>query len=391
MRDIDNRELGLCDKPIKIEIENLNSYYTNKLISCYGVVLEISPTLKEKSAEMHIKYLKVIGLKKNHSVINIGSAIKLIISYDQFDLVKLGDIIEITGIYKLHNADLIAYKKTFKPEYVIQVITIKVLNEIDLFKPNNEEISFIKKLSKEPNIQKRIACSIFPAIFGRDDIKMICALIIFMNHLNSYNQFGISLLLIGEPGTSKSKILRCLEDLFPTLVYEYRENSDIKFEWTNTKYKIEGSPWKRTGLIDLAKKGLIIIDNLEEKKPYHIKHIEDVLSNRSMKSTIISAVRTKENKYNFKIPVVDNIKISKKKSLIRDFDIIFVLVNKPNKLNDILEVEHILSIGNNDEGDIIPQDLLKKYITYARNNYNPVLSRLASIDIKEFFNKIKAL
>lgn len=74
-----------------------------------------------------------------------------------------------------------------------------------------------------------------------------------------------------------------------------------------------------------------------------------------------------------------------------DFDIIFVLVNKPNKLNDILEVEHILSIGNNDEGDIIPQDLLKKYITYARNNYNPVLSRLASIDINEFFNKIKAL
>lgn len=332
-----------------------------------------------------------LNLKKNHSEINIGSAIKVIISYDQFDIVKLGDIIGITGIYKLDNADSKPYKKISKPEYVIQVRTIKVLNEIDLFKPNNEEISFIKKLSKKPNIQKRIACSIFPEIFGRDNIKMICALIIFMNHLNPMNQFCISLLIIGEPGTSKSKILSSLEDLFPNLVYKYRANSDIKFEGTNTMYKIEGSPWKRTGLIDLAKKGLIVIDNLEEKKPYHIKFIEDVLSNRSMKSSIISAIRTKENKYNFKIPVVDNIKISKKKSLVRDFDIIFILVNKPNKQNDNLEVEHILSIGNNDEKDIIPRDLLKKYITYARTNYNPVLSKLATNDIDEFFNKIKAL
>ncbi len=391
IRDIDNQDLNFCDKTIKIEIENLNSYYANKLISCFGKVLEISPTLKDKSAQMYIKYLKVISLKKNHTEINIASAIKVITCFDQFVLVKLGDIIEITGIYRPHQVNFIRNKKLSKFEYVIQAKTVRILNEIDLLKPNNEEISFIKKLSKKPNIQKRIASSIFPEIFGRDDIKMMCALIIFMNHLKSYNQFGISLLLIGEPGTSKSKILGSLRDLFPNLVYEYNENSDIKFECTNTKYKIEGTPWKRTGLIDLANKGLIIIDNLEERKPYHIKYIEDVLSNRSMKSSIISAVRIEENKYNFKIPVVDNLKMSKKKSLIRNFDMIFILVNKPNKLYDILEVEYILSIGNNDKEDIISQDLLKKYITYARNNYNPELSSLALIDINEFFNKIKAL
>jgi replicative DNA helicase Mcm len=72
-----------------------------------------------------------------------------------------------------------------------------------------DDLIAIEKLSKEPLIQKKIARSVAPPIYGRDDLKMACALSLFGGSRRrkpggGFKRGDIHVLFVGDPGTGKS-------------------------------------------------------------------------------------------------------------------------------------------------------------------------------------------
>jgi len=137
-------------------------------------------------------------------------SVQAILKHDLVDYVKPGDRVNVLGIFKSVLATSMRSQNSTLFKTYIEVNYIdpeeKSDQDIDITKEEKEEIL---KLAKEPMIQKKIARSIAPTIYGRDDLKIACALSLFGGTKKrkpggGYKRGDIHVLFVGDPGTGKS-------------------------------------------------------------------------------------------------------------------------------------------------------------------------------------------
>lgn len=81
-----------------------------------------------------------------------------------------------------------------------------------------------KRMASSPNIYEKIANSIAPSIFGALDIKKAIACLLFGGSRKRLpdgltRRGDINVLLLGDPGTAKSQLLKFVERVAPIGVY----------------------------------------------------------------------------------------------------------------------------------------------------------------------------
>jgi hypothetical protein len=140
----------------------------------------------------------------------IPRAIQGILTYDLVDTIKPGDRIQLMGIYKSVLAQSIKGLNSTLFKTYIDVNYLDPEDKSDEFIDiTKDDLIAIEKLSKEPLIQKKIARSVAPPIYGRDDLKMACALSLFGGSRRrkpggGFKRGDIHVLFVGDPGTGKS-------------------------------------------------------------------------------------------------------------------------------------------------------------------------------------------
>ena len=88
----------------------------------------------------------------------------------------------------------------------------------------SEEEELFRRLAATPNIYERIARSIAPSIYGSEDIKKSIACLLFGGSRKRMpdgltRRGDINVLLLGDPGTAKSQLLKFVEKVAPVGVY----------------------------------------------------------------------------------------------------------------------------------------------------------------------------
>lgn len=86
-----------------------------------------------------------------------------------------------------------------------------------------EEQEFLN-LARQPDIYNRISDSIAPSIYGSQDIKKAIACLLFGGSRKRLpdgltRRGDINVLLLGDPGTAKSQLLKFVEQVSPIGVY----------------------------------------------------------------------------------------------------------------------------------------------------------------------------
>uniref|UniRef100_A0A6P7GKM2 DNA replication licensing factor Mcm5-like n=1 Tax=Diabrotica virgifera virgifera TaxID=50390 RepID=A0A6P7GKM2_DIAVI len=89
---------------------------------------------------------------------------------------------------------------------------------------SSEEESTFRRLAALPNIYERLATSIAPSIYGSADIKKAIACLLFGGSRKRLpdgltRRGDINILLLGDPGTAKSQLLKFVEKVAPIAVY----------------------------------------------------------------------------------------------------------------------------------------------------------------------------
>lgn len=91
---------------------------------------------------------------------------------------------------------------------------------------SDEDKRIIRELSTDPRIGERIVRSIAPSIYGYKHIKQAVALSLFGGCAKQGGTGGthrvrgdINILLLGDPGTAKSQILKYAEKIAPRAIY----------------------------------------------------------------------------------------------------------------------------------------------------------------------------
>ena len=87
-----------------------------------------------------------------------------------------------------------------------------------------EEEDMFRRLAADPNIYDRITKSIAPSIYGAVDMKKAIACLLFGGSRKRMpdglcRRGDINVLMLGDPGTAKSQLLKFVENVAPVGVY----------------------------------------------------------------------------------------------------------------------------------------------------------------------------
>ncbi|MFW9936445.1 MAG: minichromosome maintenance protein MCM [Candidatus Thorarchaeota archaeon] len=347
----------------------------------------------------------------------IPRSIQAILTYDLVDSVKPGDRIKVMGIFRsvLAQSTKSINSTLFKTFIDVNFIDPEDKGE-DLIDLSKEERKLIEDLSKEPLIQRKIARSIAPTIYGREDLKLACALTLFAGTRKKkpgggYKRGDIHILFVGDPGTGKSEILKSAIDVSPRGLYTSGKGSTaVGLTAAVIKDSDTGQMNLEAGAVVLANGGVAAIDEFDKMDPADRSALHEAMEQQTVsiakagivatlkaQTAIIAAANPRSGRYDrYKTPTQN---INLPPSLLSRFDLIFVVVDRPDPADDAQMAEFILKNsmieseeeleGVSDEIAPISGDLLKKYIKHARRTCNPILSEEAKERIKEFYLELR--
>lgn len=339
---------------------------------------------------------------------------EVILLNDLIDCARPGEEIEVTGIYT-NNFDLSLNTKNGFPVFSTVLEANYVTKKHDLFsayKLTQEDKEEIEKLSKDPRIGERIAKSIAPSIYGHEDIKTAIALAMFggqeKNVKGKHRLRGdINVLLLGDPGTAKSQFLKYIEKTGQRAVYTTGKGASavgltalvhkdpVTREWT-----LEG------GALVLADKGICLIDEFDKMNDQDRVSIHEAMEQQSIsiskagivtslqaRCSVIAAANPIGGRYDSSKNFSQNVELTD--PIISRFDILCVVKDAVDPVTDEMLAQFVVNSHSKSQAkggqmdsmsesqediqaaarsvdpEILPQDLLKKYITYSKLNIFP--------------------
>jgi len=105
-------------------------------------------------------------------------------------------------------------------------------------------------------------------------------------------------------------------------------------------------------------------------------------------TTVLAAGNPKLGRFDPYTPIPQQIDISP--ALLSRFDVLFVIRDLPNKIQDESIASHVLQEHKQEViRDVIPQKLLRKYISYAKQKIKPKLTDEAIEEIKSFYVNLR--
>ncbi len=294
----------------------------------------------------------------------------------------------------------------------------KETKDFENIKINDEDEKNIIKLSKDPNIIDKFSKSIAPSIYGLDVIKKALVLQLFggvrkLMKDGTRIRGDIHILMVGDPGTAKSQLLRYMTLISPRSVFAFGKGSSaagltaaaVRDDFGEGRWTLEA------GALVLADNGFVAIDELDKMDQRDTASMHEAMEQQSVtiskagimatlksRCSILAAANPKFGRYDPLKTITEQIDFPP--PLLSRFDIIFKLIDTPNRDNDSRLAGHILtthrigeiyrSLENNnldikvpDEENFLPEidkDLIRKYVSYAKNKIFPRLSNEA-IDI----------
>ncbi|KAJ3671882.1 hypothetical protein LUZ60_007961 [Juncus effusus] len=356
---------------------------------------------------------------------------EVILLNDLIDCARPGEEIEVTGIYT-NNFDLSLNTKNGFPVFATMVEANYVAKKHDLFsayKLTDEDKAEIEQLAKDPRIGERIVKSIAPSIYGHEDIKTAIALAMFggqekFSTGNHRLRGDINVLLLGDPGTAKSQFLKYVEKTGHRAVYTTGKGASavgltaavhkdpVTREWT-----LEG------GALVLADRGICLIDEFDKMNDQDRVSIHEAMEQQSIsiskagivtslqaRCSVIAAANPIGGRYDSSKPFTHNVELTD--PIISRFDILCVVKDVVDPVTDEMlarfvvgsharsvpkgsNLEERASQSEPDESgptdpDILSQDMLKKYITYAKLNIFPKLNNSDTNKLENVYAELRA-
>ncbi|CAK7893230.1 DNA replication licensing factor Mcm2p [[Candida] anglica] len=385
---------------------------------------------------------------------------EVILLADLVDVAKPGEEVEVTAVYK-NNYDGQLNAKNGFPVFAT-VLEANSINRreggsgsgsgVNSLWTEEDEREF-RKLSRQPGIIDKIISSMAPSIYGHKDIKTALACSLFGGVSKDVNgkhsiRGDINVLLLGDPGTAKSQILKYAEKTANRAVFATGQGASavgltasvrkdpITREWT-----LEG------GALVLADKGTCLIDEFDKMNDQDRTSIHEAMEQQSIsiskagivttlraRCAIIAAANPNGGRYNSTLPFAQNVDLTE--PILSRFDILCVvrdlvdpevderlasfvvdshMRSHPSNAEELEDDTNDMDINQGEDENIsgekskqtrtqkinqlnkekeneispIAQDLLSKYINYARLKVQPRLHQMDNEKVERLYADLR--
>ncbi|KAJ2953264.1 hypothetical protein O0L34_g845 [Tuta absoluta] len=260
-----------------------------------------------------------------------------------------------------------------------------------------EEEEQFRRLAASPDIYERIAKSIAPSIFGAVDMKKAIACLLFGGSRKKLpdgltRRGDINILLLGDPGTAKSQLLKFVERVSPIGVYTSGKGSSA----AGLTASVIRDPGSRNfvmegGAMVLADGGVVCIDEFDKMREDDRVAIHEAMEQQTIsiakagitttlnsRCSVLAAANSVFGRWD-DTKADDNIDFMP--TILSRFDMIFIVKDEHNEGRDITLAKHIISVhmgGDSAERESsageLPVALLRRYSAYCRARCGPRLS-----------------
>ncbi|GFG36925.1 hypothetical protein Cfor_05367 [Coptotermes formosanus] len=325
---------------------------------------------------------------------------------DLCDRCKPGDEIDVTGIYTNN------YDGSLNTEQGFPVFSTVIMANHLIVKDckqivqslTDEDVAAITRLSKDHRIGDRIVASIGPSIYGHEYIKR-----------------GIALALFGgeSKNPAKSQFLKYVEKIAPRAVFTTGQGASAVGLTAYVKRSPATREWTlEAGALVLADQGVCLIDEFDKMNDRDRTSIHEAMEQQSIsiskagivtslqaRCSVIAASNPIGGRYDASMTFSENVNLSE--PILSRFDVLCVVRDEVDPMQDkhlaqfvvASHMKHHPNRGSQQDempsdpalGDVqpIPQELLKKYIVYARENVHPKLQRMDQDKVAKMYSQLR--
>lgn len=438
-------QAGLCGTKIPtMLLHQINSEYVSKIIKVRGVVTKTSPNIKPVYREVVFScsncgahtvpigqdnpfmLMKPLGMceackmrpmwtpvdeessfidsqeftiQENQNDITsnrIPAHIKCI-TYKRFlmNYINCGDEVEVIGMVKIFRPN----KTNFTIPYLEALYVNKKSKDLKSIELSDTDLDEIMVLNQDPDVYRMLIRSFAPSIFGHELIKEAILLSMFGAPEEVKEDISIRgaihILMVGDPSTAKSQLLKAAIKLAPKGMYAMGRGTTAAGLTASLSKNEETNEWEiAAGVLVLADEGIACIDEIDKMREEDRVNIHEAMEQGTVtinkagihatlraKTAVISAANPELGRFE-QGKIFDNLG-KFPPSLYSRFDLIFTLFDKPNEENDRRVVSHIID-GEIDPVPIIPVATFQKYLIYSKH-VNPTLSKEAKEALKDYF------
>ncbi|KAJ4864521.1 MCM2/3/5 family domain-containing protein [Trichoderma breve] len=331
--------------------------------------------------------------------------VDVILDDDLVDQVKPGDRIQLVGIFRTlgnrnanHNSALF---KTVVLANNVVLLSSKSSGGVATASITDTDIRNINKVAKKKDLLGLLSQSLAPSIYGHDYVKKAILLMLLggveKNLENGTHLRGdINILMVGDPSTAKSQLLRFVLNTAPLAIATTgRGSSGVGLTAAVTTDKETGERKLEAGAMVMADRG-----------------VAGIHTSLNARCSVIAAANPIFGQYDPHKDPHRNIALPD--SLLSRFDLLFVVTDDIEDARDRQVSEHVLRMhryrqagteedvyekydamlhagvtrtlgrGSNKKTEILSIPFMKKYIQYAKR-IKPVLSQEASDRIADIY------
>ncbi|CAI6366887.1 unnamed protein product [Macrosiphum euphorbiae] len=296
----------------------------------------------------------------------------VVVEHDLVDMCKPGDRVMIIG----------HYRSFLPPKGSIFFKTMLIANNIVLknanFSVDRSDFTKCRDLAntEKYNIFDLLANSIAPSLYGNILVKraIVCLLLggveITLPN-NSRIRGDIHILLIGDPSVAKSQLLRCVLNVAPFVVGTTgRGSTGVGLTAAVTTNRSTGGRHLEAGAMVLADRGVVCIDEFDKMSDIDRVTIHEAMEQGKVsiskagihaqlnaRCSVLAAANPLGGYYDRRKTPRDN--IGMQDSLLSRFDLMMIMLDVPDRENDILISDHVVRIQRyrdpkEKDGEVLP-------------------------------------
>ena len=390
------------------------------------------------------KNYQVITLQEMPERARVGQlprSVELVVENDLVDHVKPGDRVLTRGVYRPLTSGQQGNQvmSVFNTKLMVNNIQI-IGKEVGAVHLTGADVGNIRDIARREDVLDVMSQSLCPSIFGHSFVKRALILQLLggceRNLENGTHLRGdINVLLVGDPSTAKSQLLRSVLDIAPLAISTTgRGSSGVGLTAAVTMDPETSEKRLEAGAMVLADRGIVCIDEFDKMGENDRVAIHEVMEQQTVtiakagihaslnaRCSVVAAANPVYGQYDKTRRPQENIGLPD--SLLSRFDLLFIVLDQLDPALDRRLSEHVLKshqwrrpgtvmepeplnqgstlclddptdqvhdaavwqrvgrgaapdgpTAGSGSGDLLTKDFLRKYLFFAKNRIQPVLS-----------------